>query len=142
MTEMQDFLNTDRVTILVVEDEILTRAALGEYLRDCGYRVVEAASSDEAVTLLNEPTISIDIVLTAVEIPGSLNGFELAKWTRINRPGKDVILAGTLEATAETAGELCKEGQESKERAHVSRPYEPPQLLDYIKRLRSSLPNN
>jgi CheY-like chemotaxis protein len=45
---------TELETVLVVEDEILVRTAIAEYLRHCGYRVVEAASADEAMTVLQE----------------------------------------------------------------------------------------
>jgi len=36
-------------TILVVEDEVLIRFVIADYLRDCGFQVVEAANADEAV---------------------------------------------------------------------------------------------
>ena len=42
----------DIETILVVDDEVLIRMPIAEYLRDCGYRVVEAANGDEAIAVL------------------------------------------------------------------------------------------
>jgi CheY-like chemotaxis protein len=39
-------------TILVVEDDVLIRMPIAQYLRDCGYRVIEAVSADEAMTVL------------------------------------------------------------------------------------------
>ncbi len=39
-------------TILVVEDEILIRMPVADYLRDCGYRVLEASDAVEAQALL------------------------------------------------------------------------------------------
>ena len=44
-------------TILVVEDEVLVRMPLAEYLRDCGYRVFEAASVAEAKAVLDADTL-------------------------------------------------------------------------------------
>jgi CheY-like chemotaxis protein len=41
-------------TILVVEDEVLIRMAVSAYLRHCGYRVLEAANSDEALVILQK----------------------------------------------------------------------------------------
>jgi len=35
-------------TILVLEKDILVRQPLAKYLRDCGYRVLEAVDDDEA----------------------------------------------------------------------------------------------
>jgi CheY-like chemotaxis protein len=37
-----------RATVLLVEDELLLRWPPAEYLRDTGYRVIEAASAKEA----------------------------------------------------------------------------------------------
>ena len=47
-------------TVLVVEDEVLIRMATADYLRGCGYRVVEAGSGDEAVAVL-KTDIGVDV---------------------------------------------------------------------------------
>jgi CheY-like chemotaxis protein len=96
-------------TILVVEDDVLVRMPIAHYLRDCGYKVVEAANADEAVTVLSHKETIIDLVFTDIEMPGALDGFGLAQWVREHRPGLDVILAGTLPRTVETAKKLCEE---------------------------------
>ena len=96
--------------ILVVEDDVLVRMPISQYLRDCGYKVVEAANADEAMTVLSHEETAIDIVFTDIEMPGTLDGFGLARWVREHRPGVAVILAGTLPRTVEQAKELCDEG--------------------------------
>jgi DNA-binding NtrC family response regulator len=54
-------------TVLVVEGDVMARLGLAEYLRHCGYRVIEAASGAEAITLLSAtPKIDIAVVLSAV----------------------------------------------------------------------------
>ena len=83
-------------TILVVEDDVLIRMPIAEYLRDCGYRVIEAVSADEAMTVLMQKETQVDIVFSDLEMPGSTDGFGLSKWIRDNRPGIDVILTGTV----------------------------------------------
>jgi len=35
-----------RETILVVDDEVLVRMVISAYLRDCGYKVIEATNAD------------------------------------------------------------------------------------------------
>jgi CheY-like chemotaxis protein len=125
------FSTVARDTVLVVDDEILVRTAIAAYLRDCGYRVIETASADEALVILNEPTITVDIVFSDVEMPGSLDGFGLARWVREHKPGLEIILTGTMEKSANVAGELCEEGP------HLKKPYEPQQVLEWIKRLRA-----
>lgn len=62
-------------TVLVVEDEVLLRLVVAEYLRDCGFKVIEAAHADEAVMVLKQPDLRIDVLFSDIEMPGSLDGF-------------------------------------------------------------------
>jgi CheY-like chemotaxis protein len=64
-------------TILVVEDEVLIRLPLAEYLRDCGYSVFEASNVAEAKAVLDADT-PVDLVFSDVNMPGNENGFALA----------------------------------------------------------------
>jgi CheY-like chemotaxis protein len=116
-------------TVLVAEGDALIRLCLAEYLRDCGYRVLEAGSADEAIVVLEKQDIQIDVVLSAVEICGAMNGFELAKRARELRPGLEVVLAGTPERAAHEAGDLCQEGP------MLRRPYDHRIVVERIKRL-------
>jgi CheY-like chemotaxis protein len=115
-------------TILVVEDDVLIRMPIAEYLRDCGYRVIEAVSADEAMTVLMHKETQVDIVFSDIEMPGSTDGFGLSKWIRDNRPGIDVILTGTVPRALKAAKELCDDGP-------LPKPYEPKAVHDYIRRL-------
>lgn len=117
--------------VLVVEAEVLVRFAIAQYLRDCGFRVIEAVSAAEAQTVLSQAEVAIDVVLSAVELSGTIDGFSLARWVRSNREGVAVILAGTIERAAQDAGELCEEGP------HLRRPYDPQQVVEHIKMLRN-----
>jgi CheY-like chemotaxis protein len=117
--------------VFVVESEVLVRHALAEYLRHCGYRVIEAASTQEAITLLGDTDIPVDVVFSAVEIEGPVDGFGLSKWVRENRPGVQVILSGSVIKAAHAAGDLCEEGP------HLAKPYEPQQVVEWIKKLRN-----
>jgi DNA-binding NtrC family response regulator len=115
-------------TILLVEDEVLVRAPIAQYLRDCGYRVIEAVNAEEAMTvLLHEETV-VDVVFSDIEMPGVVDGFGLAKWIREHRPGLDVLLAGTINRTVENAKQLCAEGS-------VPKPYDAQIVHNHIKRL-------
>ncbi len=118
-------------TILLVVDEVLIRAALSAYLRDCGYRVLEAVSADEAIKVLQDEEIDVDIVFSDVQMEGQRDGFELAQWVRENKPGLEIILAGTIARSVKVAGELCDQGP------NITKPYEHQQVLEWIKRLRA-----
>jgi CheY-like chemotaxis protein len=119
-------------TVLVVDSEIVVRMTLSEYLRRCGYRVIEAASGEEALTVFKDAELSIDVTLTEVELQGEIDGFQLAAWIRNRRPGTLVILAGTATRAAKAAGDLCEEGP------MMNKPYDPQLVVDRIKRLLSS----
>jgi len=118
-----------RPTVLIAEDAVLVRMAIAAYLRDCGYRVVEAASSDEALLVLQHSAQPIDVLFCGVHVTGALDAFTLSQWTRKNRPQIKVILAGAPKSAAAAAGKLCEEGP------HLAKPYEPHVVEDYIRRL-------
>lgn len=95
-------------TILVVEDEILIRMGVAEYLRDCGYRVLEAGDAAEAVIVVQaEP---VDLVFTDVDMRGPMDGFGLARWIRANHANIRVIIASGVPRIAERAADLCEGG--------------------------------
>jgi CheY-like chemotaxis protein len=77
--------------ILVVEDDVFLRYALAEWLRDDGHEVVEAVSGDEAATVLSS-IMTVDLVITDVQMPGSLNGLQLARNIRAAFPSLPVIV--------------------------------------------------
>jgi CheY-like chemotaxis protein len=84
-------------TVLVVEDDVLIRMPIAQYLRDCGYKVIEAANGDEAMAVLSHKETVVDVVFTDIEMPGALDGFGLAKWTRhrtalVSAPPHKVLL--------------------------------------------------
>ena len=62
-----------------------------EFLEDSGFKVVEADSADGAIDLLttNGP---IDAVFSDVQMPGSMDGVELARWISREKPEVKVLL--------------------------------------------------
>lgn len=78
-------------TILVVEDEVLIRATLAEFLRESGYRVFETVDVAEAKAVLNAGT-PVDLVFSDVIMPGEENGYALARWVREHYPQMPVLL--------------------------------------------------
>ncbi|MCE7797098.1 ATP-binding protein [Sphingobium sufflavum] len=79
-----------RGTALLVDDEEYVRMSTADMLGDLGYAVVEAASAEEAM-LLVEKGARFDILLTDHLMPG-MTGTELAKRVRIARPELPVLL--------------------------------------------------
>lgn len=112
--------------ILVAEDEVLIRFVIADYLRECGFQVIEASSGDEAVSILAS-SVSVDLVFTDVQMPGSRDGFELAHWVRANRPGVPVLLTSGDAKKAATAKQLCENGP------FFAKPYEVAQVVAQIR---------
>jgi DNA-binding response OmpR family regulator len=93
--------------VLIVEDELLIRIAIAEHLQDCGYRVFEASDAAEAVTLLDQGDLPIDLVFTDVRMPGKMDGWGLAAWVREHHAGTAIIVASAERHQA--AHQLCQE---------------------------------
>lgn len=96
-------------SILVVEPDVLVRMTIADYLRECGYRVFEAITGEEALAILGAG-IKVDTVLAAVRLQGVLDGFALAQSIRKGFSGIEIILTTGLPMTAKKAGELCGQG--------------------------------
>jgi CheY-like chemotaxis protein len=77
--------------ILVVEDEVLTRALVAEELRLTGFSVIEANRADEALTYIRAGT-QVDLVFSDIQTPGLLDGVQLAETLRDKYPDILVIL--------------------------------------------------
>jgi CheY-like chemotaxis protein len=92
-------------TILVVDDEVLIRMALSDCLQDSGYKVLEAGNADEAVAVL-EHGHEIDLVFSDIRMPGTMDGFGLAKWIRQNRNGLPVLLTSGDSKKSDLAEQL------------------------------------
>ena len=116
------------VKILVVEDEFLIRLTLGEALSDEGYLVTEAESGDDGkLALENDP--GIDLLLTDIQLPGSLDGFALARWVRQTRPRMPILfMTGRPDPAAEAAASPIE--------SYIAKPYT---LNDICKTVRALL---
>lgn len=85
--------------VLLVEDEDLVRVITADMLTDCGYEVVEAASAEEALVLL-ERDLHVDFLGTDHFMTG-MTGVDLAHAVRERHPGTPIlILSGFSEAEA------------------------------------------
>jgi CheY-like chemotaxis protein len=77
-------------TVLLVDDEELVRASTADMLADLGYTVVEAASGEQAMQLLDSG-LKFDVLVTDHLMPG-VSGTDLAGIVRTSRPGTTILL--------------------------------------------------
>jgi DNA-binding LytR/AlgR family response regulator len=90
--------------------------------------VFEAVHAEEAVLVLEHAKFTVHVILSAIDMPGSMNGFQLSQWVRAHHPGVEVILAGTVQRAANAAADLCEDGP------HLMKPYDPQMVVSRIKR--------
>jgi len=91
-----------RGSILVVEDDPDVRELLQLFLRNEGHRVSAAADGASALNLVVASENPPDVLLTDYNLPGGLNGLELAGRLREGRrrPLPVVVLTGDISAEA------------------------------------------
>jgi CheY-like chemotaxis protein len=77
--------------ILVVEDEMLLRMRAVDMVEDAGFTSVEAVNADEAVAIL-ESRSDIALLLTDIQMPGSMDGLKLAHAVHERWPPIRIIL--------------------------------------------------
>ncbi len=109
--------------VMVVEADVLIRAPLAAYLRECGYRVVEARDADEAKVLLDSSEMRVSVVLAEGEA-----GLVLGPWMRARHADVEMIRAGSVARATAAAGELCEDGPAE------TRPYDHQFVLAEIRR--------
>jgi CheY-like chemotaxis protein len=78
--------------VLVVEDEMLLRMKVVDMVEDAGYVTLEAVDADEAMAILQSRS-DIALMLTDVQMPGSMNGLQLAHAVHKLWPPIKIILA-------------------------------------------------
>jgi CheY-like chemotaxis protein len=93
--------------VLIVEDEMLLRMRAVDMVEDAGYTSVEAVDADEAVVIL-ESRSDIALLLTDIQMPGSMDGLKLAHMVHKRWPPIKIILVsgqlklGTIDIPADS----------------------------------------
>ena len=76
--------------VLLVEDEAPVRAFASRALKMRGYQVLEAASGEEALEVLSDANLRVDLFVSDVVMPG-LDGLSWVRLALQDRPGTRVI---------------------------------------------------
>ena len=111
--------------VLVVEDEALVRIEAADALAQRGVMAWEAGNADEALVVLDQHP-RIGLLLTDVDMPGSMNGLELAHQVNSDRPQVGLIV--TSGAAPLTDEELPDHG------TFLQKPYPTRHLVDIVLR--------
>lgn len=79
-------------TVLIVEDDALIRMEAVRTVEEQGYLALSACNAEEAVAGLAAHA-EIDVLFTDINMPGLMDGLELAKSTRRDRPAMEIVIA-------------------------------------------------
>jgi len=91
-------------TVLVVEDEHIVRFATVAMLEDEGYVALEADNATEAIRILESRT-DVRIVVTDVNMPGTMDGLKLAHYVRDRWPPIRLVVVSGRPSPGELPGD-------------------------------------
>jgi DNA-binding NtrC family response regulator len=118
-------------SLLVVDDEVATRNLCRDVASDAGLQVYAAATTEEAMEILDQ--YPIDIVVTDLQVP-QIGGLELLKRTHANNTETAVIVL-TQYGTIATAIEATRLGATD----YVTKPFHVEDLRGKLDRLVHSI---
>lgn len=114
---------TQPAVILVVEDEPFIRMLAADALAARGMTVLEADCAEEALALLDIHD-RIDLLFTDVDMPGAMNGLEMAEIVTTRRPEMKLIVTSGAKQMAEW--EIPDHG------IFIPKPYNARYLIDVV----------
>ena len=117
------------VRVLLVEDEGLIRFVTSELLRDEGFEIIEAMDGDEAVRLI-DGSDGLDVLFTDVQMPGTLDGVEVAEYARRRHPTLPVLVVSGYAAKL-----ISRLGVLKPPAVFINKPYGLEEIVEVLKRM-------
>jgi two-component system, response regulator PdtaR len=125
MLAVEGGTSSEKLTVLLVEDEVLIRLMLAEELRSQGVQVLEASNAEEALTVL-ESSLAVHVLFTDIRMPGAMDGLALAKFAHARFPQVKRII-GSSGRPEQSIGEYAD--------AFLAKPYDLHELIAQVRRL-------
>lgn len=120
------FTMNERKNVLIVEDDPLQSMMAGDLAEESGLAPVFASDADRAIEILESRT-DISLVMTDVEMPGSMNGIKLAGIIRERWPPIELLVV---------SGNVLRETVDLPERSRfLNKPYPPDRLIRTLRTL-------
>jgi CheY-like chemotaxis protein len=115
------------ISVLLVEDEKLISTLVADQLSEQGFAVHEAATGDEALRYIKSGE-KVDVMFTDVNLPGGIDGTELAIRVRDMRPDLPIVYASGR-YSASGLGRMVTRS------VFVPKPYRPSEVCTLLARL-------
>lgn len=110
-------------SILVLEDDEIIRSLMVEVLEDFGARVTSFSSADEGMIFLERTSDPVDLIVTDIQMPGLLNGYDLSRVVAHRWPALPVVL---------TSGNTAMASQLASTVRFLPKPWSTEGLLDCV----------
>src|SRR5690554_5915353 len=118
-------MQENKIKVLVVEDEDPIRRFITLNLEGAGYKVGEAVSGEEALTLVD--SFVPDVIVLDLMLPG-MDGLEVCQKVRVNAPETFIII---LTAKSQDSDKIM--GLELGADDYMVKPFNPLELIARIK---------
>ncbi len=102
-------------TILVVEDEPVTRTIIERYLSQADFRVLSTGSGREALDLLRAHR-SVDWLFTDIALSGAVDGWAVGAAFKLRHPARPVVYASAFSEGSQERG---------SDAIYIAKPYSP-----------------
>jgi DNA-binding response OmpR family regulator len=116
----------DSSSVLIVEDELLIALLIEDVLEDAGFGVETTYRGEDAVTNLDQPDASYSCLVTDIDIPYDVDGWEVAKHARERWPTLPVVYV-----TAAGSSDWQDKGVDRS--VVVQKPFAPEELVSAIR---------
>jgi len=114
-------------SVLLVEDEFLISYVVAEELSEYGFVVHESTTAEDALRYINSGA-AVDVLFTDINLPGGIDGTELAIRVRAMRPDMPIVYASGRYAASGL-------GQMVSRSVFVPKPYQPSDVCTLLARL-------
>jgi two-component system cell cycle sensor histidine kinase/response regulator CckA len=116
-------------SILLVDDEETIRRLMKAVLAETGYRILQAASSDEALGVLETPGHGVQLVVTDIQMPPGMDGLSLVETVRRRYPNLPVLFISGYSHFYSRLSEILETGRTW----FLQKPFSPNQLVEAVK---------
>jgi two-component system cell cycle sensor histidine kinase/response regulator CckA len=132
--EFRAFERDDMERILVVDDDDAVRKYVSLALSSAGYKVLEAKSGPEAVSICESETRIIDLMLADVMMP-KLGGRQLAQQALALQPSLKVLLMSGYPNVSGFLHVASRSDKEPAEFDFIPKPFTPAQLIQKVREM-------
>ncbi len=116
------------VQVLVVDDDVTTRAAMRRVLEQQGYSVIVAEDAFDALRVLQSTHVPVDLLVTDVQMPG-MRGDTLARRVRESWPDLPVLFVSGEPGFATLPEQIPGQVR------FLEKPFLPGELIDQVQSL-------